>query len=129
MPSHSAKSAPSTQPSMACGPPMAPMMSGMVMKGPTPIMSIMFSAVALVSESPRTICGALADSGCGFRWLTSVLKSLLDVVLDWGCALTCADEVYVQPHCARHSVRQLAEEGICVVDVDSFSQMREQEAA
>src|SRR5437588_5998128 len=125
MPSHSAKSAPSTQPSMACGPPMAPMMSGMVIKGPTPIMSIMFSAVALVSESPRTSCGVLADSGCGFRWLTSVLKSLLGFVLDWGRALACADEVYVEPHCARHSVRQLAKEGVSVVDVDSFSVVRE----
>ncbi len=48
-----AKIAPRIQPSMACGPPMAPTISGMVMNGPTPIMSIMFSAVALLTPMPR----------------------------------------------------------------------------
>ena len=38
---------------MACGPPMALMMRGMVMNGPTPIMSIMFSAVAVPRPTPR----------------------------------------------------------------------------
>ena len=52
-PSHMAKTAPRTQPSMACGPPMALTISGMVMNGPTPIMSIMFSAVALQTPMPR----------------------------------------------------------------------------
>src|SRR3990172_389973 len=53
-PSQSASSAPTNQPSIACGPPMAPTMSGMVMKGPTPTMSIMLSAVASFRPSPRT---------------------------------------------------------------------------
>ncbi len=52
-PSHMAKIAPRIQPSMACGPPMALTISGMVMNGPTPIMSIMFSAVALQTPMPR----------------------------------------------------------------------------
>jgi hypothetical protein len=38
---------------MACGPPIALNTSGMVMNGPTPIMSIMLSAVALPSPIPR----------------------------------------------------------------------------
>ena len=45
--------APSTHPSMACGPPAAITISGMVMNGPTPIISIMLSAVAERSERPR----------------------------------------------------------------------------
>ncbi len=48
-----AKIAPRIHPSMACGPPIAPTIRGMVMNGPTPIMSIMFSAVALLSPTPR----------------------------------------------------------------------------
>ncbi len=47
-----AKMAPRIQPSMACGPPIAPTISGMVMNGPTPIMSIMFRAVALLTPMP-----------------------------------------------------------------------------
>ena len=52
-PSHATSAAPSTQPSMACGPCMAAMMRGMVMNGPTPIMSIMFRAVACHNPMPR----------------------------------------------------------------------------
>src|SRR6476646_4666943 len=51
-PSHMAKIAPRIQPSMACGPPIAPTINGMVMNGPTPIMSIMFRAVALLTPMP-----------------------------------------------------------------------------
>src|SRR5277367_2012916 len=40
-------------------------MSGMVMNGPTPIMSIMLSAVALPSPIPRMRPGALADDSVG----------------------------------------------------------------
>ncbi len=53
-----ASSAPTIQPSSACGPPMAATTSGMVMKGPTPIMSIMFSAVAPPRPMPRISFGA-----------------------------------------------------------------------
>src|SRR5260370_16744169 len=52
-PSHTANKAPAIQPSMACGPPIAPKMRGIVMNGPTPIMSIMLSAVALPRPMPR----------------------------------------------------------------------------
>ena len=52
-PSQTAKSAPAIHPSIACGPPMALNTSGMVMNGPTPIMSIMLSAVALPNPMPR----------------------------------------------------------------------------
>jgi hypothetical protein len=46
-PSQMAKMAPRIHPSIACGPPIAATIRGMVMNGPTPIMSIMFSVVAL----------------------------------------------------------------------------------
>ncbi len=52
-----AKIAPRIQPSIACGPPIALTIKGMVMNGPTPIMSIMLSAVALPSPTPRIRCG------------------------------------------------------------------------
>ena len=52
-PSQMANTAPRIQPSIACGPPIAPTIRGMVMNGPTPIMSIMFSAVALPTPIPR----------------------------------------------------------------------------
>ena len=35
-----------SHPTIACGPPRADISSGIVMKGPTPIMSDLFSAVA-----------------------------------------------------------------------------------
>ena len=44
---------------MACGPPIALNTSGMVMNGPTPIMSIMLSAVALPRPMPRIRPGEL----------------------------------------------------------------------
>ena len=58
-PSHMANSAPRIQPSMACGPPIALTMSGMVMNGPTPIISIMFNAVAPLNPTPRMSWGGL----------------------------------------------------------------------
>src|SRR5260370_14183021 len=62
-PSHTANKAPAIQPSMACGPPIALKMRGMVMNGPTPIMSIMLSAVALARPIPRMRPGdAVPDS-------------------------------------------------------------------
>src|SRR5262249_12628745 len=42
---------------IACGPPIAAMMSGMVMKGPTPIMSIMATVVAPNRVTWRSSCG------------------------------------------------------------------------
>ena len=63
-----AKIAPRIQPSMACGPPMAPTISGMVMNGPTPIMSIMFSAVALLTPIPRMRAGEEEASLVVGRW-------------------------------------------------------------
>src|SRR6266852_162414 len=62
-PSQTANRAPKIQPSMACGPPIALIIKGMVMKGPTPIMSIMFRAVALPRPTPRMRVGEVeADS-------------------------------------------------------------------
>src|SRR5438874_1999140 len=54
MPSQTTSAAPSTHPSIACGPCIVATISGMVMNGPTPIMSIMFSAVASARPMPRT---------------------------------------------------------------------------
>ena len=52
-PSQKANPAPTSQPSIACGPPIAESKSGMVMYGPMPIMSVMASAVAWTSPSSR----------------------------------------------------------------------------
>ena len=48
-----ASTAPRIQPSMACGPCMAMMISGSVMNGPTPIMSSTFSRTAPARPTPR----------------------------------------------------------------------------
>ncbi len=61
-PSQMANKAPRIQPSMACGPPIALTINGIVMNGPTPIMSIMFSAVALPRLIPRMSCGELLSA-------------------------------------------------------------------
>src|SRR5439155_20040994 len=55
-PSQTTNRAPKIQPSIACGPPIAAMMRGMVMNGPTPIMSIIFSVVAPQRLTPRINC-------------------------------------------------------------------------
>src|SRR6185503_5528416 len=54
MPSQTTSAAPRIQPSIACGPCIVATISGTVMKGPTPIMSIMLSAVASARPMPRT---------------------------------------------------------------------------
>src|SRR5580658_1820235 len=61
-PSQVASSAPAIHPRIACGPPIALTIRGRVMNGPTPIMSIMFSAVALPSPIPRINRGWLTES-------------------------------------------------------------------
>src|SRR5271165_1375655 len=107
-PSQSANSAPQIQPSMACGPPAALMMSGMVMNGPTPIMSIMFSVVACNRPTPRISSGrARLSSG----------------------SMSHAQQVHVQANRARNSKRQLAEESIAGVDVIALAVLRQQQAA
>src|SRR4026208_1275495 len=47
-----------SQPSIACGPPNVDSSSGIVMKGPMPIMLVMFSAVASNKPKRRSSCGA-----------------------------------------------------------------------
>src|SRR5260370_26926497 len=59
--------APRIQPSSACGPPIAVTINGRVMKGPTPIMSIMFRATALPSPMPRIRFRASVEGGCVIR--------------------------------------------------------------
>ena len=77
-----AKIAPRIHPSMACGPPIALTISGMVMNGPTPIMSIMFRAVAPPNPTPRIKCGedALSPDRLGSAAITFV--SLLSFVVN-----------------------------------------------
>ena len=53
IPSQTASKAPRTQPSIACGPPIAATIKGSVMNGPTPIISSMFNAIALFRSSCR----------------------------------------------------------------------------
>src|SRR4051812_6638358 len=55
-PSHSARMEPSSHPSMHCGPPIALIISGMVMKGPTPTMLHMLRAVACNCPKLRSRC-------------------------------------------------------------------------
>src|SRR5947209_8236141 len=81
------------------------MISGMVMKGPTPIMSIMFSAMALRRFSPRTSVRL-------FSWL-----------------MPRAQQVHIKSHCAWHAVWKLAEECVAGVDVSSFAELRTQHSA
>ena len=61
-PSHSAISAPMIQPIITCGPPMAEMISGIVMNGPIPTICAMLSEVAgnrpMARMNPRDSSGA-----------------------------------------------------------------------
>src|ERR1017187_8622710 len=107
-PSQRAKTAPKIQPSMACGPPAALTISGMVMNGPTPIMSIMFSVVAPASPTPRISSGCAA----GLLWFMSH-----------------AQQVHVETDGARHAKRQLPEEGISGVQVVALAVLRQQHPA
>src|SRR5271165_3471925 len=107
-PSHSASTAPTIQPSMACGPPAALTISGMVMNGPTPIMSIMFSVVAPASPTPRMSSGCCA----GLLWL-----------------MAHAQQVHIKANGAGHTERQLAEKGISRINVVTLAELRHQQAA
>src|SRR5664280_141549 len=107
-PSQRAKTAPNIQPSMACGPPAALTINGMVMNGPTPIMSIMFSGVAPASPTPRISSGCAA----GLLWFMSH-----------------AQQVHVETDGSGYTERQLAEEGISGVQVVSLSGLRQQQPA
>src|ERR1019366_1987730 len=107
-PSHRAKTAPKIQPSMACGPPAALTISGMVMNGPTPIMSIMFSVVAPASPTPRISSG----------WSGGLFG-----------LMSHAQQVHVETDGSGYTERQLAEEGISGVQVVSLAILRQQQAA
>src|SRR5208282_1445059 len=107
-PSHSASTAPAIQPSMAWGPPAALTISGMVMNGPTPIMSIMFSVVAPARPTPRM------SSGCS--------AGLLGLMAH-------AQQVHVEANGAGHAEGQLAEECVSGVDVMALAVLRQQQTA
>src|SRR5271167_359885 len=107
-PSHSASTAPAIQPSMACGPPAALTISGMVMNGPTPIMSIMLSVVAPVRPTPRISSGCSA----GLPWL-----------------MAHAQQGHIETNGAGHTERQLTKEGVPGVDVVSLAALGHQQAA
>src|SRR5271165_547998 len=107
-PSHSARTAPAIQPSMACGPPAALTISGMVMNGPTPIMSIMLSVVAPAKPTPRI------SSGCpaGLLWL-----------------MAHAQQIHIKADRSGHAERQLPEERVSGIDVVALAVLRHQQAA
>src|SRR5271167_1210983 len=109
MPSHNARAAPRIHPSMACGPPAALMIKGMVMNGPTPIMSIMFSAVAEPSPTPRT--RVVPRSG------------------PLGLAMAGAQQIHVQSDGPGDSIGKLAEEGIAGIDVGAVAGAGAQQSA
>src|SRR5579863_7990975 len=132
-PSHMAKIAPRIQPSIACGPPIAVTISGMVMNGPTPIMSIMLSAVALLRPTPRIRAG---DAGLlpGLDGVCIVETSRAGVLA--GFCVTCsvsayfmtgAQQVYVQPNRSRYPRWQLTEESVSRVNVRPLAILRAQQ--
>src|SRR5208282_897400 len=112
MPSHSARAAPRIHPNMACGPPAALMMRGMVMNGPTPIMSIMFSAVAEPRPMPRTRVVPWSACPGGL-----------------GLAMAGAQQIHVQSDGPGDSIGKLAEESIAGVNVGAVAGTGTQQSA
>src|SRR5205085_12167678 len=110
-PSQIAKAAPKIHPSIACGPAMALMISGIVMNGPTPIMSIMFSAVA--SRKPTSRISSEEGTGAGALLLL----------------MPSAQEIYIKSNGAGHACGKLAEEGVTGINVDSLPKMGAQQTA
>src|SRR5438132_13390725 len=100
-PSQTANSAPTTHPNIACGPPIAPTIRGMVMNGPTPIMSIMLRAVALLRVSSRAR-----------PWPDWVRGGAAGV---FRLLVAGTEQVYIQADGAGHAVGQLAEKRVGVV--------------
>src|ERR1035441_10562495 len=66
------------QPSMACGPPIAAISTGMVMKGPTPIIVDMFKAVAWRRPKRR---GSAAGASATVAWVWDVIGRTLQKCL------------------------------------------------
>src|SRR4051812_39172727 len=93
---------------------MALMISGMVMKGPTPIMSIMFSAVASRRPMPRMSCAESLVAG-----LASPELALL---------MPCAQQIHIESDGAGHACRKLPEKSVAGVDVSSFAETRAQQS-
>src|SRR3984957_21202231 len=110
-------------------------MSGMVMNGPTPIMSIMLSAVALPSPIPRMRPGEPADDSVGdpMRRLDQARKSDWNGTANWkpetqnrklqtgNWLLLGTQQIHIQPHRSRHSRRQLTKERISCIDKNSLA--------
>src|SRR4051794_40935262 len=84
------------------------MISGIVMNGPTPIMSIMLSAVASRRPMPRT------SSACGGSSAAFMSR---------------AQQVHIQADGAGNTGRHLAEKRVPGVDVQSLAELRAQQAA
>src|SRR2546430_14563312 len=141
-----ASTAPSIHPSIACGPPITVTMSGIVINGPTPIMSIMFSAVAEPSPMPRMSCGLVSgspSSGMVMKWVVSrwpfVVGELVVGRLRFAFVtppratndqrLTTSYQIHKQPYRPRHTRRQLPEERIPRVDIYPLAVMRHQQSA
>src|SRR5580765_1478307 len=120
-PSHMASPAPSTQPSMACGPCMAWTISGIVTNGPTPIMSMMLSAVA----SRRPTSRARPGSGiCG----TSVIARPRSFAKPRSL-MSRAYQVHEQADGPGNSCRKLPGKSVRGEDVDSLAVVGQQESA
>src|SRR5689334_5326571 len=79
IPSHRATSAPSSHPSIACGPFILASRIGIVMNGPTPIISSMLAAVAPAKPMPRTRCGDSDGRDC-IGYYTGTLRRNLFLV-------------------------------------------------
>src|SRR5579859_3847311 len=123
---------------------MAWTISGMVINGPTPIISIMLSAVASRSPISRASEGCdgefigreerLGQAQAGVPALHSSTympsgDSFSFVAFFVSCFVPGADQIYEQANCARHACGKLAEEGVSGVDISALAVVGDEQAA
>src|SRR5581483_5445154 len=101
MPSQMATNAPRIQRRIACGPLVLASRIGMVMNGPTPIISSMFADVAPKSPTPRTRWG-VGRSGKGIRYHTDALRRLLAIWVIFSASLAAQSALQQAVDLARH---------------------------
>src|SRR6266481_489156 len=108
----------------------------MVINGPTPIMSIMLSAVASRSPISR------ASEGCDWEFIgweerlgqaqagvPALHSSTYMPGSDSFCFVPGADQIYEQANRARHACGELGEEGVSGVDISALAVVSDEQAA
>src|ERR1700733_633637 len=129
IPSQRQRNAPSTQPTIACGPPMAERANGIVRNGPTPTMFSTFADIAPNGPRPRSSC-------CRFGVSVSIMRyklgnhyenlgnrhrtpALLLCLFRLQLRVPCnTQEIGKYPVCSRHTQGKLSIESIGCVDVN-----------